>query len=145
MNNRIIAMKSKPIVDENEELDFCNFIRLEPREDFDSFILGLEWSNPEKPRLVYSADKIIEYYKQQIMECYREQNKGHEDELDEGDIQEQEMEAYMEARQQFYEWCQDAKYGNNEVSDPVYVSMDDLEILMNKLPEDQAIVHKVSE
>lgn len=138
-------MKSKPIVDTSEELDFCNFIRLEPRDIFDSFILGMEWSNPEKPRLVYSSDKIIEHYRQQILECYKEMNQVHADEIDEDTLHEQDMEAHMEARQQFYEWCQDAKYGSNEVSDPVYVSMDDLEIIMNKLPEDQAIVHKVVE
>lgn len=124
------------------ELDeFNNFVRLEPREVFDSFILGVEWADPERPRLVYNADQIIEHYRQQIIDSY--ENLGEEYEEDLPDLLEN---AYMEARQQFYEWCVCAKLGGCNTTDPIYVSKDDLEILMSKLPDDQQLqVKKVDE
>lgn len=117
--------------------EFNNFVRLEPREVFDSFIMGVDWADPQRPRLVYSSDKIIEHYRQEIVEYYEEQVR--DGLLDDQSLDELILDSYMEARQQFYEWCQSAKMGGCNTTDPIYCSMDDLELLMNQLPEDEQI------
>ena len=115
--------------------DFDNFVRLEPREVFDDFIVGVEWGNPQKPRLVYSADMITEHYRQEMVKHYErlclESPLPDLDELLEN--------TYMEARQQFHEWCQSAKMGGCNTTDPLYVSVNDLDVLTRSLPEDDKI------